>query len=51
MSLMAMGSMEMSIMTMIKMTMSTMATIITVMSIMVSSAAAPRRSSAALRHH
>ena len=45
-----MGSMEMSIMTMIKMTMSIMATSTTVMSIMVMSAAAPRRSSAALRH-
>ena len=51
MSLTAMGSMEMSIVTMIKMTMSTMATSITVISIMVLSAAAPRRSSAALRHH
>ena len=50
-SLMAMGSIEMSIMTIIKMTMSTMATRITVMSLMVTSAAAPRRRSAALRHH
>ena len=50
-SLMAMGSMEMSIMTMLPRAMSTMATSITVMRVMVSSAAAPRRSSAALHHH
>ena len=47
MSLIAMGSMEKKIMTMLTMAMSTMATSITVMSLMVSSAAAPRRSSAA----
>ena len=51
MSLMAMGSMEMSIMTMLPRAISTMAMSITVMRVMVSSDAACRRSSAALLHH